>query len=360
MSTPAGFDPTASIEQMRELMDKTIQRSVKGLDFVRAGRADVGMTPKDLIYDEGTLKLYHYRPQTDEIYRIPIIIVMATTNKGFVFDLIPGQSMVEYLVKAGFDVFMIDWDPPMMQERGLGLADYTHRFLPRCIEEVQRETGEEDVNIVAYCQGGVLSLIYAATHTDGPLRNLVCLTTPVNFDEMGLFKHWANEEYMDLDNLVDTLGVIPASFIEAGFEMLRPAQRTAGQMRVWDQMWNDDFVRSYRAFQRWGDETLPLAGEYYRDCTRDLMWGNKLYKRTLEVNGQVVDLANISIPMMGVMAEHDHIATYGATKPLMDLVSSEDKNELVLKGGHVSLIAGPNAVRRMWPAVNSWLAERSV
>ena len=40
---------------MRELMDKTIQRSVKGLDFVRAGRANVGMTPKDLIYDEGTL-----------------------------------------------------------------------------------------------------------------------------------------------------------------------------------------------------------------------------------------------------------------------------------------------------------------
>ena len=39
--------------------------------------------------------------------------------------------------------------------------------------------------------------------------------------------------------------------------MLRPAQRTAGQLRVWDQMWNDDFVRSYRAFQRWGDETLP-------------------------------------------------------------------------------------------------------
>ena len=63
---------------------------------------------------------------------------------------------------------------------------------------------------------------------------------------------------------------------------------------------------------------------------------------------------------MAVMAEHDHIATYGATKPLLDLVGSEDKRELVLKGGHVSLIAGPNAARRMWPAVNEWLGERSV
>jgi len=359
MTERASF-PSLSSKQVREMMDKAIQRGIKGFDYVRSGNAEVGMTAKELLYDEGTLKLYHYLPQTDEVYRIPVIIVMATTNKGFVFDLIPGQSMVEYLVQNGFDVYMIDWDPPMMQERGLRLADYTHRFIPKCIEEVQKESGEEDVNIIAYCQGGVLSLIYAATHADGPLRNLVCLTTPVNQQEMGLFRLWSNEEYLDIDNLVDTLGIIPASFIEAGFEMLRPAQRAAGQMRVWDQMWNDDFVRSYRAFQRWGEETLPLAGEYYRDCTKELMWGNKLYKGTLKVGGDVADLANIRIPVMGVMAEHDHIANYGATKPLLDLVSSEDKKELILKGGHVSLIAGPNAVRRMWPAVNEWLGERSV
>jgi len=43
------------------------------------------------------------------------------------------------------------------------------------------DCGEPDLSIVAYCMGGVLSLIYAATHADGPLKNLVCLTTPVNW-----------------------------------------------------------------------------------------------------------------------------------------------------------------------------------
>lgn len=346
--------------QMRDLMDKTLQRGMKGFQFIRSGAAEVGLTPKELIFDGGTLKLYHYLPVNDEIYRIPVIIVMATTNKGFLFDLIPGQSMVEYLVNNGFDVYMIDWDPPLMQERGLRLADYTHRFLPRCIEEVQANTGEEDVNMISYCMGGVLALIYASTHTDGPLKNMVCLTTPVNWEEMGLFHLWSNEQHLDIDKLVDTLGIIPADFISSSFEMLRPAQKAAGQLRVWDQMWNDDFVKSYRAFQRWGDETLPLAGEYYRDCTRELMWGNKMFKGTLVINGEPADLANITIPMMAVMAEHDHIASYAATKPLLDLVGSEEKNELVLKGGHVSLIAGPNAIKRMWPQVNAWLGERSV
>ena len=360
MTEEKTIDGDALMDQMRNMVNKTIQRNIKGLDFIRAPKAEVGTTPKDLIYDQGTLKLYHYRPVADEIYRVPVIIVMATTNKGFLFDLAPGQSMVEYLIERGHDVYMIDWDPPIAQERGLRLRDYTHDFLPTCVEKVMAESGEPNVNMIGYCMGGVLALIYASTHTDGPLNNLVCLTTPVNWHEMGLFRIWSDERYLDIDKLVDTLGIIPADFIASSFEMLRPASKTAGRLRVWEQMWNDDFVKSYRAFERWGNETLPLAGEYYRDTTRELMWGNKLFSGELVIDGQDAKLENITIPIMHAIAEHDHIAPYGATKPLLELVSSKDKHELVLKGGHVSLIAGPNAVRRMWPQVDTWLGERSV
>ena len=351
---------TNMIGQMQDLVDKTIQRTVKGVQFLGSGKAPVGLTPKDLIYDKGTLKLYHYHPMTDEIYRIPVILVMATTNRGYLFDMMPGMSFVEYLLKNGFDVFMIDWDPPLPSERGLGLADYTQDFLPTCVNKVMEQTGENDVNIIGYCMGGVLSLLYAATHPNGPLRNLVCLTTPIDWQKMGLFSLWSDERYLDVDKLVDTLGVVPADFIERSFEMLRPAQKTAGRMRVWNEMWNDDFVRSYRAFERWGNETLPLAGEYYRDTTRELMWANKMMTGELVIDGKPADLANVEIPLMAVMAEHDHIAPIEATKPIMEKVSSTDTQELVLKGGHVSLVAGPNAVRRMWPAVNQWLGARSV
>ena len=348
------------IDQMRGMVDRTIQRSIKGVQFVSSGKAPVGLTPKDVIYERGTLRLYHYHPRSEEIYRIPIILVMATTNRGYVFDLLPGQSLVEFLLDHGFDVFMIDWDAPMSSERGLSLADYTQDFIPTSITKVQEITGEEEVNMVSYCMGGVLSLIYAATHLNGPLKNLVCMTTPVNWHEMGLFSLWSDERYLDVDKLVDTLGIVPAEFIEQSFEMLRPAQKTAGRLRVWSEMWNDDFVRSYRAFERWGSETLPLAGEYYRETTRELMWGNKLYEGELVVDGIIANLANIKIPVMNAIAEHDHIAPYKATKPLLEKIGSEDTHEVVLKGGHVSLIAGPNAVRRLWPQIDVWLSERSV
>jgi polyhydroxyalkanoate synthase len=80
----------------------------QSFQYATSGPAKVGLTPKTTLYGRGTLQLYHYKPQVDELYRVPVLMVMATTNKAFVFDLLPGQSMVEFLLKRGFDVFVID------------------------------------------------------------------------------------------------------------------------------------------------------------------------------------------------------------------------------------------------------------
>ena len=90
------------------------------------------------------------------------------------------------------------------------------------------------------------------------------------------------------------------------------------------------------------------------------MWENKLMKGELEIGGRRVDLKQITCPVLNAMAQHDHIAPYEATNQLTSLVGSEDKEDVVLKGGHVSLVAGMNAVMRLWPKVNEWLAVRSV
>ncbi len=359
MSETQREDP-GTAQRVRDMVQRAMQRNLKGLEFLTASPIPVGLSPKDVVLTRGTLRLYHYHPMSDEIYRVPILIVMATTNKAFLFDLAPGQSMVEFLLKAGFDVYVIDWEAPTPEERGLTLQTYTQDFIPACVSAVQARSGETDVSIVGYCMGGVLSLIYAATHTDGPLKNLACLTTPVDWRGMELNRIWSDERYFDVDQLVDTMGIISADFIANGFEMLRPASRTAGRARVWEQMWNDDFVKSYRAFERWGNETLPLAGEYFRETTKELLWRNKLFTSELVVGGKPVKLANIKVPVLHAIAEHDHICPYEASKPLLERIGSTDKEEIMLKGGHVSLIAGPNAVKRMWPRLSNWLAERSV
>ncbi len=271
----------------------------------------------------------------------------------------PGQILIEFLLKRGYDVYMLDWIAPKPEERSLGMEDYVLDFIPHCLRQVQEDSGEEDVTVIGYCFGGVLSLLYCSIHADGPVKNLICFTTPIDFREMTLFQNFSDRRYFDVDRLVDAVGNVPPEMILSSFEMLRPASRAIGQIQLWDNIWNDEYVKSYRMFDRWATDTLPLAGEYFRTITKDLMWDNKLFNGTMSVGGRPADLSNIRPPLLHAVAEHDHIVPYEAARHLIPMIGSSDKEEVILKGGHVSLIAGANAVKRLWPKLDSWLGGRS-
>jgi polyhydroxyalkanoate synthase subunit PhaC len=105
---------------------------------------------------------------------------------------------------------------------------------------------------------------------------------------------------------------------------------------------------------------LPLAGRYFKETTEQLMWDNALFNDRMMVAGRPAKLSAITVPYMHVAAEHDHIVPRAASAPLIGMIGSEDKTEMVLKGGHVSLVGGANAVRRLWPQLDLWLQERSL
>ncbi len=347
------------LTQARTAFDRALQRNIKGLGYFTSSAPQLGACAKDLLIQRGTMNLYHYRPLVDDVYRVPLLLVMATTNRGYIFDMVPGQSLVEYLLKAGFDVFMLDWTPPRADEKVLGIEDYVLDFLPQAIARVQAETGEADFTVVGYCFGGVLSTLWAGLHPDAPMKNLVCFTTPIDFSKMDMFQAWADRRFFDVDRLVDTFGNCPGDYLYTAFDMLRPGGRIAGNIRLADNLWNDDYVRSFRMFDRWTSDILPLPGEYFRQTVKQLLWGNELHAGTMHVGRRRVDLSAITAPFLHVTAEHDHIVPAAASAPLIELVGSADKEQVTLKGGHVSLVAGGNAIKRLWPKLVDWLGERS-
>ncbi len=360
MNAPSGLDLASISDRVQTEVQRAIQRSIKGVEYFATSGPALGSTPKDVLISRGTMNLYHYRPLADEIYRVPILIVMATTNRGYILDMVPDQSFIEFLLKRGYDVYMLDWTAPKPEEKSLGMEDYVLNFIPESVRRVQEDSGVEDVTVIGYCFGGVLSLLYGSIFHDGPMKNLICFTTPIDFREMKLFSNFSDRRYFDVDGLVDSVGNMPPELILQSFEMLRPASRAASQVQLWDNIWNDEFVKSYRMFDRWATDTLPLAGEYFRTITKDLMWDNKLFNGTMTVGGRPAQLDKIKVPILHAVAEHDHIVPYDAAKHLVQKVGSTDKEEVILKGGHVSLVAGPNAIRRLWPKLDSWLGGRSI
>jgi poly[(R)-3-hydroxyalkanoate] polymerase subunit PhaC len=360
MNAPTGLDLASISDRVQSEVQRAIQRSIKGVEYFSTSGPALGSTPKDVLLSRGTLQLYHYRPLADEIYRVPILIVMATTNRGYILDMVPGQSFIEFLLRRGYDVYMMDWTAPKPEEKSLRMEDYVLDFIPDCVRKVQEDSSVDEVTIIGYCFGGVLSLLYGSIHHDGPMKNLICFTTPIDFSEMKLFSNFSDRRYFDVDRLIDSTGNMPPELILQSFDMLRPASRAAGQIQLWDNIWNDEFVKSYRMFDRWANDILPLAGEYFRTTTKDLMWDNKLFNGTMTVGGRPAQLDKIKVPILHAVAEHDHIVPYDAAKHLIKKVGSTDKEEVMLKGGHVSLVAGPNAIRRLWPKLDSWLGGRSI
>ena len=349
----------ALAERLRLEVERAVQRSFRSIELLGAAPPTVGRTPKTVLHRRGTLSLYHYHATADEIYRVPLLLVMAPTNKAYILDLAPGQSLIEFLLARGYDIYLMDWNAPGDDERDLKIENYVLDFIPDCLRRVQQDSGEDEVTLVGYCAGGMLSAIHVALIPDGPVKNLVCFTTPVDFSKMNLFRSMSDAKVFDVDKLVDSVGIIPADLVVAGFDALRPASRVAGQLRLWDNLWNDEFVKGFRMMERWGNETLPLPGAYFRQTVKELMRANALYEGTLRIGGRKVDLGKITVPFLHVIAQYDHIVPPACAQPLVQRVGSRDKEEVMLPGGHVSIAAGPNAVKRMWPKLDSWLQNRS-
>ncbi len=356
-SKPA-TDTAALGDRFSDEVQRAFQRTVKGFDYLSAPEPTVGTTPKHVLHRRGTQQVTHYLPMTDEVYRIPLLLIAPPSNHGYCFDMMPGQSVVEYLLKAGFDVYLLDWIAPRPEESKLQLDDYVLDFIPDAIARILKETGESQVSLLGYCAGGLMATCYAALAADGPLKNLICLTTPIDFEHLSLYRNLTDSRYFDVDRYIDG-GNVSGEVFMIGTSILRPVTRIADRIKLWDNMWNDSYVKQYRMFDRWATDNLPLPGGYMRQLIKNLLVENQLLKGELVLGRRHVRLPDITVPVLHAVAEHDHIVPRGASKPLIEMVSSDDKEELVLKGGHVSVVTGPNAIDRLWPKLENWLGQRS-
>src|SRR5258708_34438695 len=105
--------------------ESAFQKYQTGMEIILEGaKAETGKTPKEVIWTKNKAKLYHYEPTAENEFPGPILLVYALVNRPYGRDLIPGKSLVEYLVGRGFDVYMLDWGRPGDERKQLSFAHY--------------------------------------------------------------------------------------------------------------------------------------------------------------------------------------------------------------------------------------------
>lgn len=320
----------------------------------------VYQTPKEVIWTKNKATLYRFASHLPKTQRVPLLMFYALINKPYILDLAPGNSLIEYLVNRGFDVYLMDWGTPGPEDRYMKLDDYIMDYMPLAVKKVLRHSGADEVSVLGYCMGGTMTAIFSALHSHLPIKNLIFMTAPIDFSELGLFTNWLDERYFNLDKMVDTLGNVPPEMIDLGNKMLKPLVNFYGPyVSLAERVENKSFVDSWKLMQKWVGDGIPFPGEAFRQWIRDFYQNNKLIKGELVIRGQRVDLKNIKASVLNIGATRDHIAQPKQLEPLMDAISSQDKTLSLMPTGHVSIVFGRQALKHTYPTIGDWLAERS-
>ena len=319
--------------------------------------APVGLTPRELIWRKNKARLYRYTASAPRTQRTPIFLVLPLINRAYILDLRPGASFVEFLLSRGHDVYLIDWGAPGDEDRGLDISALVTRYLPRAARAVQRASGQDQMTVLGYCIGGVLAACFVALYP-GFARNLVLLTTPIDFEDAGKFGRMTARGVFPVDLLTDTFPVVPGQVPDIGSKLLNPVANYVGTyVKLYEKLGDPGFdATGWQAMYRWVNDSVPFAGAAFRQWVSEFYQENRLVRGMLEMDGRPVRLATIRCPVLNIAATRDQIAPRTTTSAITKLVGSDDASELTIEGGHVGIVVGRTAGRDLWPRIGEWLA----
>jgi poly(3-hydroxyalkanoate) synthetase len=119
---------------MATLVDEltTMEERLRTLTRLMTTKAAIAQTPKELVWTLNKAKLYRYIltvPAKDR-YPVPLLLIFALMNRPSILDLRPGNSFVEFMVSRGYDVYLLDWGVPGIEDKDLKFDDYTLDYMP--------------------------------------------------------------------------------------------------------------------------------------------------------------------------------------------------------------------------------------
>ncbi len=318
-----------------------------------------GATPYEVIHETDKLKLRYY-PAQSRPRATPLLLVYALIKRPFILDLLPGRSVIENLTRQGFETFLTDWIPPTPGDRRRGFDAYVNEQLRDAVVALQRITGKDGINVLGYCLGGLLSVLWTAFYPDS-VKNLVTLATPIDTEVSGnpLFNlaGWINKETVEL--ITDTYGNCPAWFINACFTTIAPVHHLLAKYM---DLHNNQAGRGSADFigrlEQWMNSDVPLSGRLFSELIGELFGKNPLVRGELTIGNKRVDLKKITCPLLNVVCEHDDVVPAKSSLALINLVGSRDKHNLLFRTGHVGATVSEGAHKILWPQVGAWLAER--
>jgi polyhydroxyalkanoate synthase len=181
---------------------------------------------------------------------------------------------------------------------------------------------------------------------------------------MGLLNFWMrdtlDENTIDPSLMVQAFGNIPGDFINLGFLMLKPFE--LGLQKYLNLIESPDKSKQMMNFlrlEKWIFDNPDQIGETWRQYIEDFYMHNRLIAGEVILDGQQVDLSKLTMPILNIYAEQDHLVPPASTTVLKNYVSSDDYTEAAFPVGHVGIYVSSRVQEVLPQLLHNWLSERA-
>ncbi len=302
---------------------------------------NIATTPGSVVFQNRMFQLIQYKPTTEKVQAIPLIIFPPWINKFYILDLKEKNSLIKYAVDQGFTVFIVSWVNPDESFRDVGFDTYVEDGLFKAVEVVKEITSEKQVNVIGYCIAGTLltiGLAHMAKKGDDSIKCATYFTAMTDFEDSGDLGVFIDDGFLaGIEREVEEKGYLSHFFMSRTFSYLRANDLVYGPA-----------IRSYMMGEAppaldllyWNSDSTNLPAKMAREYLSGLYRDNKLSSGEFEILGERLDMAAIKTPLCVIATKSDHIAPWKSSFKGLNKTNGT-KKFILAQSGHIAGIVNP-------------------
>jgi len=318
---------------------------------------NIATSQGEVVYRNRMMELIQYAPTTEEVHETPLVIFPPWINKFYILDLKEQNSLIKWITDQGYTLFVVSWVNPDASYADVKMDDYIEDGFMTAIHEAKAICGVKQVNTVGYCIAGTtlhLTLALLAKQGDKSVKSATFFTALTDFSEQGEFVPFLQDDFVDgIEAEVQEQGVL-RSFIMS---------RTMSFLRSNDLIYTPA-IRSYMmgetppAFDLlyWNGDGANLPGAMTIQYLRALCQKNAFVTDGFDVCGQKVHIKDVTVPLMSVTCESDHIAAWKDCYRGFQQTGSKNRTFILSQSGHIAGIVNPPNKKKYGHYTNSDLS----
>lgn len=341
--------PSALQESLQQESLKRAKQFLRGLNrYSRSLAAGPSPSPcRSHATPQGTLHFY-FSDDAKAKRRPLIFCIPSLINRHYILDLTPQNSLVRRLNGMGFDAVILEWPEPTDADADKNMAAYVLDVLT--LLQAEWEQINRPILALGYCIGGIVATALARLFER--VQGLMLLATPWDYQHYPLAK-MAENPHSQWHRQISEDPLFSAEAIQTLLYLANGERLFKRFSRFTDATAQEEMER-FVALEHWAQDCLPLTRALALESLVEWPKQNLLAKGQWQVQGEVIDPAQITVPALAALPKKDVIVPDAVARPLADALP--DCRILQPCGGHVGMVAG-SCRKELESALNEFLAH---